>query len=112
MDWAWLYGTLIRSAGWTFDQCGEQPADRVFEFLSHLAEYPTADALMRARYGIKPPKRKTAKPRAKKATEQNQAEFREMQTYLGAALPLTPHLRGLVDWANAQDERMSASHRP
>jgi hypothetical protein len=92
MDWALIYGTLIRNTGWTFKQCGKQPADRVFEFLGHLADYPTSDAILRSRYKIKPTVRQVAK--------QGKSVAAEISSFLGPAQAMPESVRALIEWAD------------
>ncbi|MDP9050468.1 MAG: hypothetical protein M3O31_07050 [Acidobacteriota bacterium] len=99
LDWAWVYGTLIRNAGWTFAECWEQPACDVFEFLEHLAAYPPADVLMRLRYGIQPPRAKRSQADGSRRDE----NIRELGSFLGPARPLPPHLRALAEWADTPE---------
>lgn len=95
MDWALIYGTLVRNTGWTFKRCGKQPADMVFEFLAHLAEYPTADAMMRAHYKIMP------RAKVRDAVEQGKPVASEIGSFLGPARPLPAHIREQLEWAQA-----------
>jgi len=95
MDWALVYGTLVRNTGWTFRKCGKQPANRVFEFLTHLAEYPTADAMMRGRYGIK--------PKLREAVQQGKSIASEIGSFMGPAQQIPDKLRDLVAWVDNPD---------
>ena len=101
MDWSWVYGTLVRNAGWTFDQCDEQPVDRVFEFLEHLSEYPSADVILAARY---------LKPKAKKKISEQEffGQVPELQSMLGngAAQPIPDDLRDSLAWMEQQKKLM------
>ena len=94
-----MYATLVRNAGWTFAECGDQPACDVFDFLEHLQEYPPDYIILAAVHGVKP---KAVKPKA--MTEEQMAEqSRHLRATLPTA-PVPPHLRELVQWSKKQDE--------
>jgi hypothetical protein len=101
-----VYGTLIRNAGWTFAECGEQPACDVFDFLEHLQEYPPAYVILSAVH---------MKPKAKKAVvltdEAMQEQSRQMRATMPTA-PLTPHLRELIAWNQQQLEMAAKKGKP
>lgn len=93
-----MYGTLIRNAGWTFAECGEQPACDVFDFLEHLQEYPP-DYVILAAVHLKP---KSAK--LKPLTEEQMAEQSQQLRSMMPTAPVPAHLRELVEWSKQQDE--------
>ena len=81
----------------TFAQWEQESAERAFDFLDHLQEYPP-DYVILAAVHLKP---KTAKPRI--LTE---AEMAEQSRHLRSMMPTAPipaHLRELVEWSKAQD---------
>ena len=90
MDWAWVYGTLIRNAGWTFAQCDEQPAADVFTFLEHLADHPP-DYVILAAVHLKP-------KGPGKLTDTEAAIASEL---FGPAQPMPAHIREQIEWAEA-----------
>jgi hypothetical protein len=93
-----VYGTLIRNAGWTFAECGEQPACDVFDFLEHLQDYPPDYVILAAVH---------LKPKAAKAKTLNDAEMAEQSQQLRSMMPTAKapqHLLELVEWSKQQDE--------
>ena len=95
-----MYGTLIRNAGWTFAECGEQSACDVFDFLEHLQEYPPDYVILAAVH---------MKPKPKKAKRMTDEEMREQSQQMRAMLPtapIPPAMRELVEWGREQDRKM------
>ena len=91
-----MYGTLIRNTGWTFQQCGEQPAVSCFDLLEHLADYPPDYIVLARHYGTGvPPKKQASSVEADPSTSDRQAAA----GILGPSRPLPAELRSLVDWA-------------
>jgi hypothetical protein len=92
-----VYGTLIRNTGWTFAECGEQPACDVFDFLEHLEEYPPDYVILAAVH---------LKPKAAKLKALTEEQMAEQSQHLRSMMPTAkapPHLLELVEWAKQQD---------
>jgi hypothetical protein len=93
-DWGWLYGTLVRNAGWTFAECDEQPAVAVFEFLDHLEDCPPDYVILANYYGT--PKRRYSKRAPEKAPEEGR---QVVQAMLGPSRKMPDKVRELLQWA-------------
>jgi hypothetical protein len=95
LDWRWIYGTLIREAGWTFAVCGDQPSCDVFEFLEFVEDYPGADASLRSFCGIKP------RTNVRESAQQGKSVAAEIGSFLGPARPMPAHIREQLEWAQS-----------
>lgn len=91
MDWGWLYGTLIRTAGWTFEQCGEQSACDVFGYLEHLAEHPPEYLILAAVHMERKPKQMPP-----------QETRQGLSSLMGAPQSMPKAMMDLVAWAESQ----------
>jgi hypothetical protein len=100
MDWGYLYGTLVRNAGWTFYECSEQPAIDVFEFLDHLAAFPPDYVILAGYYGV--PKR----PETKRQAAMEQEGLKALSAVMGPAQPLPEHIRKMIDWAESFGKKL------
>lgn len=78
----------------TFAQWEEESAERAFDFLEHLEEYPP-DYVILAAVHLKP------KPKTLTATDADKQRS-ELQAMFGQAapLPIPQELRDLVQWAD------------
>jgi hypothetical protein len=94
MDWGWVIGSLVRNAGWTFQQCWEQAADEVFAFLEHLADFPPDYVILARHYGTGNPAKRT--PGTMVA-----ATVRDLGAAFGPATPIPADVLSIIHWAES-----------